>query len=462
MAGYTANQTMLHRCLSDWSDYDDWYGLSSRSLVKAGDSGKHMPENSDQCDRCGRPHRLQKHLYVVVDDWSAGFSVHKLDIEDEIGKDDKVNIGTLRKPKNYQRLPPSPVRIAFSGIGAGAQFAAMGRKIVACTEGEHGLTVVYDTDTAGLDMVRHSPDALHYHWEKAVAAGDALYAIVSKPTSTPSNGSGSANSVLSCTQGEMFRFEEVTEYPEEAFRDVFINDDDRVGKKCTWRTDPLEVPFYLSHGGIITSYAVHPGGNRFYVSVTPPEQHGSNCRYYDDDIPDLTEAEDNAAKAKAGTFTYHTKSREWTHLGTWMLPFAGQGYYDQELDAWVGFDMPYYGKGRKIGSCDIPSRAWGSPEPPIWKLCEKDISLVESSATENTNVLVGMGSGRFCLLQSMPRNGVHDCWGDGDKFELHVTTFRARYGKNGELTITDSRLVSSYVLSRYATYENFSIQGFWI
>ncbi|KAF8654952.1 hypothetical protein HU200_061384 [Digitaria exilis] len=428
-------------------------------MVKAYDSGKNMPETDHRCSQCGRPHRLRKHLYVVVDDWSAGFSVHKLDIQDEIDKDEKAKLGTLRKPK-IQRLPPSPVRIAFSGIGAGARIAAMGRKIIACTEGEHGLTVVYDTDTAGLAMVRYSPDALHYHWEQAMAAGDALYAIVSKPTGTPSDGSGSADSGLHCSQGEMFSFEEVTEYPEEAFCLDDVYDDNRVGKKCTWRTDPLEVPFYLCHGAIIRSYAMHPGGNRFYVSVTPAEHRGSNARYYGDDIPDLTEAEENAAKAKAGgTFTYHTKTREWTHLGTWMLPFAGQGYYDPELDAWVGFDMPYHGK---IGCCDIPSRPWGSPEPPIWKLCNKDISLVKSSVLDNTNVLVRMGSGRFCLVQSMPRDGVDDYWGDGDKFELHVTTFRARYGKKGELTITDSRLVSSYVLSRYATYENFTIQAFWM
>jgi hypothetical protein len=227
--------------------------------------------------------------------------------------------------------------------------------------------------------------------------------------------------------------------------------------------DPASVvPFDLCHGGVIRSYAVDPGGNRFYVSVTPANHFSSNTGYYGDDIPGLTKAQNKAAEMKAGTYTYHVKTREWSHLGTWMLPFAGQGYYDSELDAWVGFDMDCDGNCCKIGSCDIPNRAWGNPDPPTWKLCEKDFSLAKTLPQHNTNVLVGLGSGKFCLVQSKPRNGVHDSWGDGDKFELHVTIFRARYGKNGELTITDRRLVSSYLLSRYAQYENFSIQAFWI
>ncbi|RCV30433.1 hypothetical protein SETIT_6G094200v2 [Setaria italica] len=200
--------------------------------------------------------------------------------------------------------------------------------------------------------------------------------------------------------------------------------------------EPSSVPFYLCHGGVIRSYAVHPGGNRFYVSVTPGKHYSSNTGYYGDDIPGLTKAKEKAAETKAGTYTYRVKSR----------------YYDPELDAWVGFDMDCHGNLCKIGSCDIPSRSWGSPEPPTWKLCEKNLSLATTSAGQNTDVLVGMGSGKFCLVQSKPRNGVHDCSGDGDKFELHT----------GELTITDRRLISSYVLSRYAEYENFSMQAFWI
>lgn len=189
------------------------------SVQSDGSVGKNRPDKSNRCGQCGRPNRQRRHLYVVLDDWKEGvqyFSVHKLDLGDKL--DDDADKASLSMTRNYQRLLPSPVRIAFSGLGAGARFAAIGRKIVACTEGQHGLTVVYDTDTAGLSMVRHSPDALHYHWEVALAAVDGLYAIVSKPKCLPSNdSSGSANSVLRCSRGEMFCFEEVIEHPEEAF-----------------------------------------------------------------------------------------------------------------------------------------------------------------------------------------------------------------------------------------------------
>ncbi|CAO2201166.1 unnamed protein product [Urochloa humidicola] len=449
----------MSRSWSDWSDYEDWADSRMPFAVKPDNNTEKM-ETRSHCGECGRPNRQKRHLYQLVDDWREGFSVHKLHLND------KRNMGTRSVSNKYPCLPTSPVRIAFSGIGAGAQFVAMGSKIVACLEGQDGVTVIYDTNTEGLGIVRQSPDALHYHWEKAVATGDSLYAFVSKPTWTCSNDLGSANSdsIVHCNPAEMFCLEEVIQHPEEAFYldDSYI-DDNRVGKKCTWRTDPSLVPFYLCHGGTIRCYAVHPGSNRFYVSVTPAKHNGSTPSYDGDDIPDLTKAEEKVAGSKAGTYTYHTKTREWTHLGTWMLPFTGQGYYDTELDAWVGLQMGCHDNHCNIGSCDIPSRAWGSPEPPSWKLCGKDFTLVKTTlARDNTNVLVGMGGGRFCLVQSIPRNGFSDSWGDGNRFELHVTTFRTRYGKNGELTITDRRLVSSYILSRYAEYENFSIHAFWM
>ncbi|KAF8701356.1 hypothetical protein HU200_033686 [Digitaria exilis] len=169
-------------------------------------------------------------------------------------------------------------------------------------------------------------------------------------------------------------------------------------KLLSWRTSPLPLPFKLETGyGRVSRYAVHPGGKTISVSVLG--EHN---------LP-------------LGTYSYDTESHEWTHQGAWMLPFH-----------------------------------W----PPIWKLC--DDSLV-SGLTCLSAKLVSVGGGYFCFVEIGPRQGVdmRCCVGDGDKCELRVTTFRARYGKNGQLQITDRRLAHSYVLSRYEKM-GYAIKAFWM
>ncbi|KAF8654954.1 hypothetical protein HU200_061386 [Digitaria exilis] len=185
----------------------------------------------------------------------------------------------------------------------------------------------------------------------------------------------------------------------------------------------------LYHHG---TYAVHPGGKTISVSVLG--EHN---------LP-------------LGTYSYDTESHEWTHQGTWMLPFSWQAHYDDELDALVGHDAGY--GVSKIGCCDVPSL--GTDWPPIWKLC--DDSLL-SGLTCLSAKLVSVGGGYFCFVEIGPRERVdmRCCIGDGDKCELRVTTFRARYGKNGQLQITDRRLAHSYVLSRYEKL-GYAIKAFWL
>jgi hypothetical protein len=43
-----------------------------------------------------------------------------------------------------------------------------------------------------------------------------------------------------------------------------------------------------------------------------------------------------AGKNRFHTFSFDTKRCESKCHGEWGLPFEGQGYFDGELDAWVG------------------------------------------------------------------------------------------------------------------------------
>ncbi|KAL6842268.1 hypothetical protein ACP4OV_027916 [Aristida adscensionis] len=495
-----------------WSDYDyAEYGCPA-GVVKAEDgAGGGSPATSPNCGSCERPARRprRRHLYVVLDDWRKGFSVHKLDLSGAAGPASPSSQAAAEPGIAGERLPPPAVRMEFSNVSAGARFAALGSRIVACTQGPDGATVVYDTGAASQAIVPRSPEVLRDAWQAAVAAGDdRLYAFASNSKARPppvdtaaadapsrqslgtdgddddNDDSGDDGHQRQVSTGEMYHLEEVIErHPGE------IDCYDQGSKRWSWSPEPSPLPFNLDRNGTVTSYAVHPDGNTIFVSVTPatPEEgggyhchggyhgysggcgfgyHGGNDEF-ERQWRRQVEERDNAL-AKTGTYSYHVKSRTWKHLGTWMLPFAGHAHYDGELDAWVGHGPSgSYGPGDKIGCCDVIGSP-PSPEPPSWKPCE-EMSL--SSLTRwkwlTETALVAMGGGRFCLVECAPRKEMDDLgdpWGDGDKFELLVTAFRLKYDKNGAIQVTDRRVVRSHVLSRYSCpdEEMFSMQAFWM
>ncbi|KAF8712611.1 hypothetical protein HU200_028367 [Digitaria exilis] len=99
-----------------------------------------------------RPRRQQKHLYLVLDDWDRGFSVHKIDA---------------------RHLPSPPALRVASPIGAapqtGVSFDAMDTKIFALMSHRCGL--VYDVDTAVLELGAHAPSHMVCGFGVTVAMG---------------------------------------------------------------------------------------------------------------------------------------------------------------------------------------------------------------------------------------------------------------------------------------------------
>ena len=87
-------------------------------------------------------------------------------------------------------------------------------------------------------------------------------------------------------------------------------------------------PFALE---AIMSYAVHPDGRTVFVSTATRAAHGS----------------------RRGTHSFDTTRREWRCHGDWVLPFHGQGFFDRELDAWVGLDE----EQGCVCACQVASRS---------------------------------------------------------------------------------------------------------
>jgi hypothetical protein len=171
------------------------------------------------------------------------------------------------------------------------------------------------------------------------------------------------------------------------------------------------LPF--TEGEVINSYAVHPDGRTVFVS-------SSFSRIFSFD----------AGNGSGSGWSFH---------GDWELPFEGQGYFDSDLDAWVGLDLDGY-----IGTCQVPSRSTGGTAEQLdWKTA-KDKLWNEEQHLEPT--LTCMGNARFYLVDSVER-------------ELQITTFRLRYSRKGELQIID-RSTSSCPVPKYTG--TFSPVAFWI
>uniref|UniRef100_A0A0D9ZKS2 Uncharacterized protein n=1 Tax=Oryza glumipatula TaxID=40148 RepID=A0A0D9ZKS2_9ORYZ len=240
----------------------------------------------------------------------------------------------------------------------------------------------------------------------------------------------------------------------------------RLTERWSWRTSTSPPPF--SGGRRITGHALHPNGRTIFVSVE--KTHARRHPGDEDDEED-------------GTFSYDTeRGGEWTRRGGWRLPFKGQAHYNRHLDAWVGIGASSSGAGGhpRLVACDVVhlSDAADDPAPPPkWTACEETLTFLQGGAPRERRVggdpklvPMGGGGGTFCVVESAPRAGLEliglgSLLGDGDKFELRVTVFHAKYGENGELLMTTTASAAAaashtYALSRYLS--NFHAPAFWM
>uniref|UniRef100_A0A0D3EXP1 DUF1618 domain-containing protein n=1 Tax=Oryza barthii TaxID=65489 RepID=A0A0D3EXP1_9ORYZ len=200
---------------------------------------------------------------------------------------------------------------------------------------------------------------------------------------------------------------------------------------CTpWTAAAAAPPFDPSR---ITSYAAHPNGRAFFVSVARK------------DVPFFPTLSRGWPWLHAGsTFCFDTESLEWTDYGCWMLPFQGQGHYDAELDAWVGI-CRHPDKPGRLCSSDVPAprirgrdSRWRVPSCKIGK----DVLFCKDKERHRGVALHYMGSdSNFCLLECVEQPAA-----TASRL-MYVRMFRLKYGKDGGLrTATRGRWGRCFLL----------------
>ncbi|XBI45307.1 hypothetical protein VPH35_109794 [Triticum aestivum] len=345
-----------------------------------------------------KKHKRQRHLYLVLDDWDRGYTIRKIDVDDD----------DARQPSPHPQRPPCPTS-GLAGTFCSHDLhliTSLGSHILAASN-RHPVTLAYDTDTGGLAAGPSLPDALLGASNIFLPAADAIYAFGYYFTERPQS-----VEVMSSSQ----------ENPRRLIP----------SKDWSWRSFAPS-PFTIDER--ISSYAVHPDGRTVFVSAFL-------C---------------TTGSPRRRTFSFNTTGDgdcEWRCHGEWALPFEGQGYFDGDLVAWVGLD-----EDGLIGTCQVVSRSGSSSNTTAsamqeqlgWKMA-KDKLWSERQQAADGPTLTAMGNARFCLVDCVKGEELHGC-------TLQITTFRLRYSRRRELEIFDRNTRSCPVSKRLNT---FSPVVFWM
>nr|CAB3481824.1 unnamed protein product [Digitaria exilis] len=368
--------------------------------------------NDNQNQRAGggdnkrRPH---KHLYLVLNDWEKGFSIHKIDPDTFDSDDEDQHSGAA----SHLPDPPS-VRLEIP-IGdddedmSDTSFAAMGTKIFAFTNHRCGL--VYDVETAALSIGAHAPDQMACGSGVFMAAGDVLYALTHRDFNDLE---------------QPHSFEAMSWAPAAA---AASSDPMRQQPTRGWSWKTLPSPAFHSH---VHSYALHPDGHTIF----------------------MTSSDDSHRMC---TYSFDTIDSAWRSHGEWALPFRGQGHFDSELDAWVGLHREGY-----VCTCQVISPDFHSTAPcfyPDCKMTKEKLFRNMSSKRHMSVSLTRMGTTEFCLVECVAakkeekRAKYNGC-------VIHLTIFGLKYNHRGELQIKDHQSSRSFVVP--SDRFHFDPQAFWM
>lgn len=280
----------------------------------------------------------QRYLYLVLDDWQRGYSIHRLG-EDDFKSDAGLDARAAECP-----LVRVQAQHAYT-----CSFADHGSKILAMQPAGFSPGIpVFDTETLEMTVYPFPKSRAVTGTSKLVhtSVGDRLVLFV-------------------------FRYLEVLgPEPQPPV----------VESSWSW-SSPVE-PFSPFDSSRVSSYALHPDGRTIFMSV---EDWRS------------VKPTSLAKRKRNSTYTLDTERLEWTRLGDWLLPFKGRAHYDRELDAWVGICLFEEGAGH-LCCCDVPPAA-GCRTMPAWKF-GKDLLFDAASIRHWGVTLVYMGDSRFCLIES--------------------------------------------------------------
>ncbi|WVZ83261.1 hypothetical protein U9M48_030427 [Paspalum notatum var. saurae] len=389
----------------------------------AGGSSGDRQQSSSRC--CPK----KKHLYLVLDDWDKGYSVHKMDVDSFFFDDDDDHDQAVAAADDAapRRLPEPPfLRLEIPDVGhlrihTSMSVAALGTKIIALAH-EH-CSIVYDTETGVLGVGPHAPLQMECGCGISVPVGGALYALTYRN----------------------FDPEHPIDLAALSWARTGTNAMDRPIEGWAWKALPPPPPTFRNG---VRSYALHPDGCTIFMSTiyTPPGK-------------------------TLGTYSFNTKESAWRWHGGWALPFDGQGHYDAELDAWVGL-VNYGDGGGHICCCQVVSptidhqQQTGAPTvsfPADFKTTEEKMFRKFPEERHFKASLTSMGTSRFCLVELVKPKKRRDerPFRPGDRrFVLRVTIFGLKYNHKGELQITRRRSTRSFSVSNYT--DHFLPFTFWM
>uniref|UniRef100_A0A3B6LFM6 Uncharacterized protein n=1 Tax=Triticum aestivum TaxID=4565 RepID=A0A3B6LFM6_WHEAT len=392
-------------------------------------------EKRCDCD-CGK--RRRKHLYLVLDDWDKGFSVHRLDAlsflfrDDSDGSDDNGG-ETLR------RLPDPPA--------------------VRITEARHSLCSLPAWAPPSSSPTRNNfplkppaPSSTTRRVETAaMAMGPGLPENPCCVFVAAGRGESKDDKGRKHNENEkLYTLAKVdhggrSNHPSGHLMGVSVH-------ALSWARNPAAVaePWLPSHEWAwesvaapmapfdgneetVVSYAVHPDGRTIFFST-----RGRGWR-------------------PAGTYSFDTQQGEWRSHGEWVLPFDGQGYFERELDAWVGLHKDGY-----ICCCQAATATPEAGAAPEWRKTERKLFREGDRERHLGATLTYMGNNVFCLVESVVQEGVEPgrAYGAGRGCALHVTVFGLRYSRDGELQATVRRVTKSYAVCKYIP--GFTHEAFWM
>ncbi|CAN6232985.1 unnamed protein product [Urochloa humidicola] len=156
------------------------------------------------------------------------------------------------------------------------------------------------------------------------------------------------------------------------------------------------------------------------------------------------------------TFCFDIRESIWTLYGQWALPFNGRGYYDRDLDGYVGLSLGY------LYFCDMTRTDTDSGQSPCPDVKCSKVKVFNTNPAERHlgATLMYMHHSRFCIVECVSIDDEADQAlqglsgaeaSSGSIYMYRVITFTIR-NRRSDLKVKNYR-VQCYKVPREATSE---------